>query len=135
MVAITALSSATPSTLLQQGQSRLDQARREADQAESNARDLRAQADDAQAQSQTDQTKVSTLTAQLAQANSTYSRQLSNKVTSVTNSQTQNFLAPLATVVGNGFSFPANPLKSYASATALGQWLGQRSGRLVNLSV
>ena len=58
MVAITALSYATPSTQVLQAEARLEQARREADQAESNAKQLRTQADEAQAQSQTDQGKV-----------------------------------------------------------------------------
>lgn len=135
MVAITALSYATPSTQVLQAEARLEQARREADQAESNAKQLRTQADEAQAQSQTDQGKVTSLSAQVAQADSTYTRQLSNRQVLAANSQAQTFLAPVATLASNGFSFPANPLKSYASSTAFGQLLGQRSGRLVNLSV
>jgi TolA-binding protein len=135
MVAITATSYATPSAQVFQSQARLEQARREADQAESFAKQLRAQADDAEQQAQTDQGKVTTLTVQLAQTDGTYTRQLSNKKAATEITKTQEFLAPVAAVASNNFSFPANPLKSYASSTAIGQLLSQRSGRFVNLSV
>jgi hypothetical protein len=133
MVAITATTYATPSAQAWQSRTRLEQARREADQAESNAKELRAQADDAEQQAQVGQAKVTTLSNQVAQADGSYARQQSNQATSANVTTTQDVLAPVATVAINHFSFPANPLKSYASATALGQLLGQRSGRFVNL--
>jgi hypothetical protein len=134
MVAITATSYATPSAQVYQSQVRLEQARREADQAESNAKQLRAQADDAEKQAQSGQAKVTSLTAQVVQADGTYTRQLTNRKTAAEDSKTQEFLAPLTTVAGNNFSFPSNPLKAYTSTTALGQLLGSRSGRFVDLS-
>jgi TolA-binding protein len=134
MVAITATSYATPSAQAYQSQARLEQARREADQAESYAKQLRAQADDAEQQAQTEQGKVTTLSAQVAQTDSTYTRQKSNTATAAAVTQAQDVLVPVASVANNKFSFPANPLKSYASSTAIGQLLGQRSGRFVNVT-
>lgn len=134
MVAIAATSYATPSAQVLQSRARLDQARRDADQAESNAKQLRTQADAAEQELQTDQTKVTTLTNQVEQSQSTYSVQVSSKATSALVTQAQNFLAPTVAVAANNFSFPSNPLKSYAGATPLGQLLAQRSGRIVNLT-
>ena len=135
MAAITATSYATPSAQAYQSQSRLEQARREADQAESYAKQLRAQADDAEQEAQTEQGKVTSLSTQVAQTDSTYTRQLSNSAAATEVTKEQTVLAPVAAVANNNFSFPSNPLKSYASSTALGQLLGQRSGRFDNISV
>jgi hypothetical protein len=134
VVAISVTSYATPSAQAYQSQTRLEQARREADQAESYAKQLRAQADDAEQTAQSEQGKVTTLSAQVAQTESTYSRQLSNAATAAEVTNAQQVLVPVATVAANKFSFPSNPLKSYASSTAIGQLLGQRSGRFVNVT-
>lgn len=134
MVAITATSYATPSAQAWQGRARLEQARREADRAESNARQLRAQADQAEQEAQSGQAKVSTLSNQVAQADSTYSTQLGNQQAASEAKRTQNALVPVATVANNKFSFPENPLKSAGSVwSAVNQ--APSSGRFVDLSV
>lgn len=134
MVAITATTYATPSAPVLQSRARLEQARREADRAESQAKQLRAQAEDAEQEAQTGQAKVSKLSTEVAQTAGTVTQQVSNQETSAQITKTQNFLAPVSTLAGNNFSFASNPLKSYASSTAIGQLMGQRSGRFVNVT-
>jgi multidrug resistance efflux pump len=134
MVAITATNSATPSSLEWQGRARLEQARREADQAESTARQLRAQVDQAEQAVEQSQAKVSTLQTQVAQADSTYRSQIRNQLASAEGKQTQDVLAPVATVASNKFTFPENPLKSTANIWST---ISQTSstGRFVNQTV
>lgn len=132
MVAITATNATTPSAQVWQSRSRLQQAREEADRAESNARQLRAQADQAEQQAQQGQARVSALSTQVAAADSTYSAQFRNKVASAEARQTQDVLAPVATVAGNNFTFPDNPLRPDARLwSVVNQARG--SGRFVNL--
>lgn len=134
MVAITATSYATPPAQAWAAQSRVEQARREADQAEARARQLRGQANEAEQDAQKGQARVSALSAQAAQTDSTYSTQLQQQVASSAAKQTQAVLAPVSTAVNNQFGFPANPLKSGNSGwPAMLQ--GKSSGRIVNLSV
>lgn len=118
MVAITATNYATPSPQAMLSRARLEQARSEADQAEANAKQLREQADQAEQQAQQGQAKVGALSDQVAQADSTYSSQLRKKVAVAESKQVQQFLAPVAEVASNNFSFPSNPLKSAANVWA-----------------
>lgn len=110
---------------------RLQQARAEADRAEANAEQLREQANEAEQQAEQGQAKVGALSQQVAQADSTYSAQLRKKVAIAESRQIQQFLAPVAQVASNNFSFPSNPLQSPASTWSTAN---QRpsSGRLVN---
>lgn len=131
MVAITATSYATPSPQAMLSRTRLAQARSEADQAEANAKQLREQADQAEQQAQQGQAKVGALSEQVTQADSTYSSQLRKKVAVAESRQVQQFLAPVAEVAGNNFSFPSNPLKSAAKVwTTVNQKAS--SGRLLD---
>ena len=134
MVAIAATSYATPSAQVWQVRARLDQARRQADQAEANAVQLRSQADQAEQEAQKGQQNVRAVSAQVAQADSTYSAQLRNQAAASTAQKVQAALAPVSAVASNQFSFPANPLVGKAS---LWQAADQRasSGRLVDLTV
>lgn len=134
MVAITATSYATPPTQAWQGHARVEQARREADQAEANARQLRGQADRAEQDAAKGQARVSALSAQVAQTDTTYSAQLQRQVASGAARKTQAVMAPVATVAGNQFSFPANPLLS-GNQVWTANLQGKTTGRLVNISV
>ncbi len=134
MVAISAISYATPPSQAWQGQARVEQARREADQAETRARRLRSQATQAEQDAQKSQARVSALTAQVAQTDSTYRTQLQQKITGSAAKQTQAVLAPVATVASNQFSFPSNPLKAGNNVWSI-ILQGKSSGRIVNLSV
>lgn len=131
MVAITATNYATPSPQAMLSRARLAQARNEADQAEVHAKQLREQADQAEQQAQQGQAKVGALTEQVAQADSTYSAQLRRKVAASESRQAQRFLAPLAEVASNNFSFPSNPLQTSASVWANANQKAS-SGRLLN---
>jgi hypothetical protein len=134
MAAIAATSYATPTAQAWQGRARLDQVRREADQAEANARQLRAQADQAEQQAQQGQNKVRSVSAQLAQQDSTYNTQLRRQLSSTELRQVQGLLTPVTAVSGQAASFPklapTLPPKPWAD-------VNQRpsSGRLVNLTV
>ena len=134
MVAISAISYATPPSQAWQGQAKVAQARREADQAETRATQLRSQANQAEQDAQKNQTRVRALTAQVAQTDSTYRTQLQQKISSSAAQQTQSLLAPVATVANNQFSFPANPLKAGNNVWSI-ILQGKSSGRIVNLSV
>ncbi len=134
MVAITATSYATPAAQAWQGAARVEQARREADQAEARARQLRGQATQAEQEAQKGQARVSALSAQVAQTDSTYRTQLQQQIAGSAARQTQAVLAPVGTAAGNQFSFPANPLQSGSTPwSAVLQ--GKSTGRIVNLSV
>jgi F0F1-type ATP synthase membrane subunit b/b' len=145
MVAITATNASTPLKPVVSSRSRLEQARRQADQAEANARQLRALADQAEQELDQTQSKVSSLSAQVAQesrasqaaqvspADSTYTAQVKSGA-SLQNKQVQDFLARVATVALNQFSSPENPLKSGASSAPVLNVQGQSTGRIVNLS-
>jgi len=134
MVAITATNYATPPTQAWQGRARVEQARREAERAEANARQLRGQAEQAEQDADKGQARVSSLRAQVAQTDNTYSAQLQREMAGKSARQTQAAMAPVATVAGNRFDFPANPLQSRNQAWAANTQ-GQSSGRLLDLSV
>jgi hypothetical protein len=133
MVAITATSYATPSAQAWQGRARVEQARRQADQAETHARQLRSQAEQAEQEAVQGKARVSAVSAQVAQADSTYSAQLQRQVAGSALRQTQAVLAPVAAAADNQFGFPTNPLLTRSSG-----WSeilqNKSSGRLVNLS-
>lgn len=134
MVAISATSYATPSAQVMQARAKLDQARREADQAEATAKQLREQADQAEQQAQQGQARVGALRTQVSQADSTYSSQLRSKTAVAASKQVQEFLAPVAEVARNGYSFPSNPLLSSGNLwSAINQ--KPSTGRLVNQTV
>lgn len=134
MVAIASTSYATPSAQAWQGRARLDQARRQADQAEANARQLRSQADLAEQEAQNGQQNVRSVSAQVAQADSTYSAQLNRQAAAATAQKVQAALAPVSAVASNQFSFPANPLTSKGSPWQAAN-LRASSGRIIDLSV
>lgn len=133
MVAIAATSYATPSAQAWAGRARLDQVRREADQAEATARQLRAQADQAEQQAQNGQDKVRAVSAQVAQADSTYSAQLRKQASSAESRQVQGLLNPQTAVTSKAATF-----KDYAPTLPAKPWadINQRpgSGRFVNLT-
>lgn len=134
MAAITATSYATPSVQAWQGRARLNQIRQQADEAEANARQLRTQADQADQESQSDQAQVRSVSAQVAQADSTYSAQLLSQTAASQAKQVQSFLRPALTSA----PVPFNPTGSVVKAGKTpwsGVNLGSSSGRFVNLSV
>jgi hypothetical protein len=142
MAAISATNASTPLTPVTPSRIRLEQARRQADLAEANARQLRALADQAEQELQQNHSKVSTLSAQVAQesraaqspeADNTYTAQVKSGASSL-NKQIQDFLVRTATVARNQFSFPDNPLKSGVNRTPVINAQGQNTGRIVNLS-
>ena len=142
MVAITATNASTPLKPVTPSRSRLEQARRQADQAEATARQLRALADQAEQDLQRSQSRVSTLSTQVAQesraaqsteADSTYTAQV-KPGTSTRDKIIQDFLVRTATVARNQFSFPNNPLKSGVNSAPVLNAQGQNTGRIVNLS-
>lgn len=142
MVAITATNVSTPLKAVTPSRSRLEQARRQADLAEANARQLRALADQAELDLEKSQSKVSSLSTQVAQesrasqttqADSTYSAQVKAGASSG-NKQIQDFLVRVSAVALNQFSFPDNPLKTGANREPIRNALGQNTGRIVNLS-
>jgi gamma-glutamylcysteine synthetase len=133
MAAIAATSYATPSAQVWQGRYRLEQARRDADQAEANARQLRTEADQAEQVAQQSQTRVSSVGAQVAQAENTYSAQVRKQMASAASSQNETTLASA--------SKPAfNPLTVTASLQAVAHEAWSKtsplssSGRFVNQS-
>lgn len=135
MVAIAATSYATPSSpLVMQTRVRLEAARREADQAEANARELRAQAEQAEQEAQKGQSRVTSLSAQALQTDSTYASQIRRQASASEARRTQDFLAPVAAVAANNYSFPQNPLKPSANTWSLVNQQGATIGRLLNLS-
>jgi len=133
MVAITATTYATPSAQSNLVRARLEQARNEADRAEADAKRLRDQADQAEQQAQQGQAKVGALTEQVAQTDATYTSQLRKKAAVAASRQVQQFMAPVAAVASNNYSFPSNPLTSPSN-----QWASANqkfpSGRLLNLT-
>jgi hypothetical protein len=142
MVAITATHASTPLQPVPPSRARLEQARRQADQAEANARQLRALADQAEVESQQSQSKVSTLSTQVAQeskaaqvqaSDSTYTAQVKPGASTQTQ-QVQDFLVRISAVALNKFSFPENPLKSATNGAPVLNAQGQSTGRIVNLS-
>lgn len=133
MVAITALSYATPPSQVLQDRSRVAQARQQADQAEAQARQLRSQADQAEQDAASDQARVGALTARAAQSDSTYRTQLQQQIASKAARQTQTVLAPVSAAAANQFAFPANPLQS-ASQGWTASLQRPASGRLLNQS-
>ena len=134
MAAIAATSYATPSAQAWQGRARLDQARRQADQAETNARELRSQADQAELEAQKGQENVRSVSAQVAQADSTYSGQLRKLVASRTSRQVQSLLSEVASAASTP---PLVTAKSFKATNAPWPYAtpGNTSGRLVDLSV
>jgi protein subunit release factor B len=134
MVAITATNSATPSMQVWQSRSRLQQARQEAQQAETVAKQLQDQAEQAEQQAEQGKSRVSTLTNQVARADTTYSTQISNQATAKQARVTQAVLAPTVTAANNNFSFPDNPLKPSAGIWSAANQ-APTSGRLVNQKV
>ncbi|RFO95418.1 hypothetical protein DIC66_18160 [Rhodoferax lacus] len=134
MVAIAATSYATPPSQVWQGRSRLEQARRDADQAEANARQLRTEAEQAEQEAQQSQARVSSVGAQVAQAENTYSAQVRKQIASASTNQTEAALAPASKPA-------ANPLTVTASAKAVASEAWSKTsqapstGRFVNQSV
>lgn len=130
---IAATSYATPSAQAWAGRARLNQARQEADQAEARARQLRTQADQAEQQAQQGQNTVRTLSAQVAQQDSTYSAQLRKQASSEQTRQVQSLLNPVTAVTGT-----SAPLPNDAPSLPFQPWstANQRatSGRLLNVS-
>ena len=131
MVTITATNYATPSTQAWMGHTKLDQARRDADQAQANARQLRAQADQAEQQAAKGQAEVRAVSAQVAQADSTYAAALRQQIAAAQSRQSQTALTQVATVAGNHFSFPVNPLQTGANPWA-GSSASVESGSTLN---
>lgn len=118
MVAITATSYATVSVASSRAEVQV--ARKQAEQDQAEARQLRSQAQEAEQQAQQSQARLRTATAQMAQADSTYSSQLLRQAAGSDAQRLQSFLAPVAAVASNQYRFPSNPLQS-------------SSGRLVDL--
>ena len=132
-MAITATNSATPSVQAYVGRARLEQARRQADQAEANARDLRAQADDAEQQAQQSQNNVRKISASIQNEDTTYSAPRSTNESAVP-VKVQKLIEQLYRATSEKRDQDGNPLKSDPRSPSVVNALGQKTGRIVNVS-
>ena len=132
-MAITATNSATPNVQAYVGRARLEQARRQADQAEANARDLRAQADDAEQQAQQSQNNVREISASIQNEDTTYSAPSSTNESAVP-VKVQKLIEQLYRATSEKRDQDGNPLKSNPGSPSVVNALGQKTGRIVNVS-
>lgn len=130
MVAITATSYATPSAQVQLSRAKLEQARREADQAESNAKVLRQEADQAEQDAQDGRAKVSNVSRQVAQTDSTYTSQVRQQAAANSSKQLASLRPPTASTT------PSTPAPSSNINVSNKLWTASQNttvnGQLVN---
>jgi len=133
MVAITATSAA--STSLQQTllKNKVAQARQDAERAESQAQSLRQQADEAEQDAQS-RRSVYDLTKQQADASAATYAPPGAAVRSAVPEKTQEFLVRMYTAAADKFAAGGNPLKSNADSPPVKNYLGQATGRIVNVN-
>lgn len=134
MVAITATSSASQSLQQTLLQSKVAQAKQEAERAENQAQDLRQQANEAEQDAQKSRANYLRTKQQAdAAAQATYAAP-SAAARSAVPEKTQEFLVRMYTAAADKFAASGNPLKSNPNSTPIKNYLGQATGRIVNVN-
>ena len=133
MVAINATSSASQSLQQTLLQSKVAQAKQDAERAESQAQDLRQQAEKAEQDAQKSRTNYNQTKQQADAAMATYTSPSAASESAVPK-KTQEFLVRMYTAAADKFAAGGNPLKSNPNSAPVKNFLGQATGRIVNIN-